>query len=62
MGIGGYMVGALVAAGMLGFFLLMIFFPEWVGITSKNERRRMADEAKANGQPPHADDEVPRPK
>lgn len=33
----------LVIAGFLGFLFLMIFFPEWVGITGKSAEKTNAE-------------------
>jgi hypothetical protein len=42
VGIAGYLVGFLVFLGFFGYLFLMIYYPEWVGITSKRERDRIA--------------------
>lgn len=44
MGIAGFLVGGLVFLGFVSYILLMIFYPEWVGITGKSERERFAKE------------------
>lgn len=38
-----YVLIFLVAAGFMFYIFLMIFYPEWVGITGKSARKTMED-------------------
>lgn len=37
------LVGSLVVLGIGGYFFLMVFFPEWVGITGKDAMKTLEE-------------------
>lgn len=43
-------IGALVTVLVLFYLFLMLFFPEWVGITGKKTQQELAEEAERRRQ------------
>lgn len=40
-------IGVLVVLGLVSYFFLMIYFPEWVGITGPQTKKELEEEAQA---------------
>lgn len=53
MQMGFLLVAALIVICLAGYFFLMIFFSEWVGITGKVARKNLAEHQEGEAKPDH---------